>query len=110
MSEIFDLIIELIGTFKGSHRTYKHEFECAAIMSHEEQKIVYDCFCEHVSKDPSTARLSYSYLLVTLRKKSMKVVALDDRLNKVLSVVFKPRFTAEWKTGRTDRLYDANHS
>lgn len=104
MSEIFDFIIELIGTLSGSNRNYKKEFEKAAIMTPDEQKIVNDCFNEHITKDPITANVSYSYLYVILRKKSMKVVALDDHFYKVFSASFKLRFTAEWKTGRTNKL------
>lgn len=100
MSEILDFIIELIGVFRGANRNYKKEFEKAAIISPDEQKIVNDCFNEHITKDPITANMSYSYLYVILRKKNMKVVALDDQLNKVFSASFKPRFTAEWKYGK----------
>lgn len=104
MSEILDFIIELIGGFGGTNRSYKKRFEKAAIMSPDEQKIVTDCFNNHIVKDPITANISYSYLYVILRKKSMKIVALDDQLYKVFSASFKPRFTAEWKTGRTNKL------
>lgn len=104
MSEILDFLIELIGTLSGSNRNYKKEFEKATIMSPDEQKIVNDCFNEHITMDPITANIPYSYLYVILRNKNMKVVALDEQLNKVFSASFKPRFTAEWKTGRTNKL------
>lgn len=102
MSEILDFIIELIGVFSGSNRNYKKEFEKAISMSPDEQKIVIDCFNNHIAKDPITANISYSYLYVILRKKNMKVVALDNQYKKVFAACFKPRFASNWHYGKIE--------
>lgn len=100
MPEIIDFLIQLLSVFKVSSKDYRKKYARATYMTTEEQRIVKDCFEQHLVKESIKSDVKYSYVYVVLRKKRMKIVALDNEYKSVFYAIFKPRFSANWKYGK----------
>lgn len=105
MSEIIDFIIELIAVISGEGRNYGKKVSSAPRLSDEEKNLVIQQMNEHLAKDPSTSSLKYAHLyLVKSKRGGIKVIALDDCYNKVISVLFDDFINLSNGEGQIDVL------
>lgn len=103
MSEIIDFIIELIAVIRGKGKNYGKNISSVPRISDEEKSLVIQRMNEHLAKNPSTSSLKYAHLyLVKSKRCGIKVIALDDCYNKVISVLFDDFINLSSGEGRID--------
>lgn len=102
MSEIIDFIIELIAVISGKERNYGKKVSSAPRLSDEESGLVIQRMNEHLAKDPSTSSLKYAHLYLVKSKRGVRIIALDECYNKVISVLFDDFINLSNREGRID--------